>query len=79
MTNMSEGGVDDLVQSDDVRVRAHLQDVDLSPHLLSHLQVLDLALVQDLHSHLQASHDVVCQFYFTERADAQRLAEPILS
>ena len=34
-------------------MRAHLQYVDLSPHLLRHFEVLDLAFIQDLHSHLQ--------------------------
>ena len=53
------GRVDDLVQADDVWVRAHLEYVDLPPHLLCHLHVLDAALVQDLHGYFLSSHHVM--------------------
>lgn len=52
-------GVDDLVQPDDVRVAAHPQDVDLSPHLVHDVQVLDAALVDDLHRHLLVGYHVL--------------------
>ena len=48
------------LQSDDVWMRTHLQYVDLPPHLLRQFEVLDLAFIQDLHSHLQAGDDVMC-------------------
>lgn len=51
-------GVDDLVQPNDVRVSAKLQDVDLSLHLLIHVQSLDLASVQDFHCDLVPSQHV---------------------
>lgn len=51
--------VDHFIEADDVRMRAHFEDVDLAADLLGHLHVLDLAFVQNLHRHLQACDDVV--------------------
>lgn len=53
------GCVDDLIQPDDVRVAAHSQDVNLSPDLVHDVQVLDPALVDDLHGHLLVGHHVL--------------------
>jgi hypothetical protein len=47
------------VQSDDVRVCAHLENVDLAANFLCHLQVFDLALIQNFHGNFEACHHMV--------------------
>ena len=44
--------VDDLVQPHDVRMSTKLEDIDLPLDLVLHVQGLDLAPVQNLHSDL---------------------------
>lgn len=48
--------VDDLVESDDMRMAAHLENMNLPPNLVHDVEALDAALTDDLHRHL-----LVCQ------------------
>ena len=43
-------------------VAAHLQDVNLPPDLVHHVQILDAVLVDDLHRHLLVRHHVLCHY-----------------
>jgi hypothetical protein len=47
------------VQSDDVGVCAHLENIDFSAHFLGHLQVFDLALIQNFHGDFKARHHMM--------------------
>jgi len=42
---------------------AHLQDIDLSPNLLCHLKMLDLAFIQDLNRDLQSGDDMMSNYH----------------
>lgn len=53
------GRVDNLMQSHDVRMSTELENVDLSLHLLFHIQSLDLASVQNFHGDLVPSQHVL--------------------
>mmetsp|Transcript_26940 Transcript_26940/g.75743 ORF Transcript_26940/g.75743 Transcript_26940/m.75743 type:complete len:310 (-) Transcript_26940:208-1137(-) len=73
------GRVDDFVESDDVRVRAQVQDVDLALDLFLHAKLLDLGLVQDLHRDLVPRDHMGCQFDLSKGTDSQTLAQDELS
>ena len=47
------------LQSNNVRMCAHLQDVYFSAHFFCHFQMLDLSLIQNFHGYFQTSDDVV--------------------
>ncbi len=44
------------LQSDNMRMCAHFEDIDFATNFLRHFQVFDFPLVQDLHSYFKSSN-----------------------